>query len=123
MIVEPPRNFFVSWIEAEGKIGGQHGWGMMLRPIVCVRHGIGAGAVLRRPLKCPRRTLREFPIVLEKVLEVIVAPLRRRGGPDDLQTATDRVIPAAGSEFILPAEALLLHVGRFWLRADILGRI
>src|SRR5208337_5291251 len=41
--------------------------------------------------------------------EVFVAPLRRRLAPDDLQIAGGRVIPLAGAESALPAEALLLE--------------
>ena len=63
------------------------------------------------------RALGQFPFVAEQVPEEVVAPLRRRRGPDDFQAAGDRVTSFAGAEFALPAEALLLDAGGFRLRA------
>ena len=68
------------------------------------------------------RALRQFPFVAEQVPEEVVAPLRWRGGPNDLQAAGDRVIAFAGAEAALPAEALLLDAGGFGLRPH-MGRI
>ena len=62
------------------------------------------------------RALRQFPFVAEQVLEEVVAPLRRRGGPGDFQAAGDRVTAFARAKAALPAEALLLEAGRFRLR-------
>src|SRR5271157_5767212 len=59
------------------------------------------------------RALGQFPFVAEQVREEVVAPLRRRRGPNDFQAAADRVIPFARAEFALPAEALLVDAGRF----------
>src|SRR5271157_2945153 len=67
--------------------------------------------------------LGQFPIVFEQVLEVVVAPFRRRRGPNNFQAAADRVIPFARAKFVLPAEALLLDAGGFRHWADILARI
>src|ERR1022692_2750847 len=69
------------------------------------------------------RALRQFPFVAEQVREEVVAPLRRRLAPNDLQTAADRVIPFARSKFVLPAQALLFDAGGFGFGADILVRI
>ena len=77
-----------------------------------MRHRAGACAILRLPLVRAGRALREFPFVAEQVLEEVVAPLRRRGGPGDFQAAGDRVAALAGAEVVLPAEALLLEAGR-----------
>src|SRR4029453_14395197 len=54
----------------------------------------------------------------EKVLEVIICPPRRRGGPRDLQAAGDRVTALARAERAPPAEALLLEAGRFAIRTQ-----
>ena len=59
------------------------------------------------------RALRQLPFVAEQVREEAVAPLRRRRGPGDFQAAGDGVATLAGAEATLPAEALLLDVGRF----------
>src|SRR5438477_6147895 len=81
MLVEPPRNLFVSWIKAQREIGGQHGGRVTLRRIMCVWNSSCAGAVLRGPLMRTSRALGQFPVVLEQGLEEVVAPLRRRAGP------------------------------------------
>src|SRR5579862_5444370 len=59
------------------------------------------------------RALGQFPVVLEKIFEVVVAPLRRGRGPNHFQTAADRVTSFARLELALPAEALLLDAGSF----------
>src|SRR3989304_10154772 len=89
---------------------------MTLRRVVGIRHRAGGSATLRLPLIRTGRALRQFPFVAEQVLEEGVAPLCWRGGPSDLQAAGDRVTAFAGAEAALPAEALLLDTGRFWLR-------
>ena len=76
----------------------------------------GACATLRLPLVRTGRALRQFPFVAEQDSEEVVAPLRWRVGPGDLQAAGDRVAAFAGAEAALPAEALLLDAGRFGLR-------
>src|ERR1017187_7802336 len=68
----------------------------------------------------PARALGQFPFVAEQVREEVVAPVRRRRGPNDFQAAADRVIPFARAKFALPAEALLLEAGGFRHWADIL---
>src|SRR5262245_30319202 len=84
-----------------------------------MRYGVGAGAVLRLPLMGAGRALREFPLVAEQVLEVVVAPFRGRRGPGDFQAAGDRVSAHASTEFVSPAKALLGEVGRFGIRSAI----
>src|SRR5271165_6330566 len=69
------------------------------------------------------RALGQFPFVAEQVREEVVAPLRRRLGPNDFQAASDRVIPFARAKFVLPAEALLLDGSGLGYGADILVRI
>src|SRR5262245_66259808 len=87
-----------------------------------MRHGTGACAVLRHPLMRAGRALREFPLVAEQVLEVVVAPLRRRRGPGDFQAAGDRVTADARAQAVPPTEALLLDTGRLRLLPDVLRR-
>ena len=78
-----------------------------------IRHCTFARSIFRRPLMRAGRALRQFPFVLEEVREEVVAPLRRRRGPDDFQAAANGVTAAAFAEFILPPEALLLDGGAF----------
>src|SRR5271165_666310 len=89
----------------------------MLRRIVRIRYCSFACAVFRRPLMRPGRTLRQFPFIAEQVCEEVVAPLRRRCGPNDFQAAADGVGPATLAKFILPSQALLLDSGTFWVVA------
>src|SRR5579859_2411738 len=88
-----------------------------------IRHRAVASAIFRCPLIRASRALGQFPIVFEQILEEIVAPLGRRGGPNNFQAAADRVIAAARAKFALPAEPLLLEAGGFRHWADILVRI
>src|SRR5919198_5283124 len=87
-----------------------------------VRHRARVRATFRLPLMRAGRALCQLPFVAEQIAEEIVAPLRRRRGPGDLQPAGDGVGTLARAEAVLPAEALLLERGGFWLRPHIRGR-
>src|SRR5579863_2058722 len=89
---------------------------MTLRRIVRIRHGTRARAILRPPLMRTGWALGQFPFVAEQVREEVVAPLRRRRGPNHFQAAADRVATLARAKLALPAEALLLDAGGFRLR-------
>src|SRR5678815_654560 len=73
------------------------------------------------------RDSRQFPFVAEQVLEVVVAPLRWRGGPGDLYAAGDRVSALARAKGAPPAQGLLLDRGclgigpHMGLRASAMG--
>ena len=58
--------------------------------------------------------------VAVQVLEVVVVPLHRVGGPCALQAAGDRIAAFAAAKAVLPAEALLLQVGALWFGTDVL---
>src|ERR1039458_1306806 len=79
-----------------------------------IRHRTGACTIFRRPLMRSGRALGQFPFVAEQVREEVVAPLRRRRGPSNFQSAADGVGTATLAKFILPSEALLLNAGAFW---------
>ncbi len=66
------------------------------------------------------RTLRQLPLVAEQVVEVVVVPLRRVGGPCAFQPAGDRVAAIAAAKAVLPAEALLLEAGTLGFGTDVL---
>src|SRR5579864_3684300 len=86
-----------------------------------IRHLTVACAIFGRPLMRTRRALSQFPFVAEQALEEVVAPLRRRRGPGDFQAAADGVSAKPFAKFILPAEALILDVGTFRFRPNILS--
>src|SRR5208283_3026708 len=120
MLVKAPGNFFVSRVEAQGEVRGQHGGPATLGWIVRIRNRTCAGAILWLPLMRTGWALGQFPFVAEQVGEEVVAPLRRRRGPSHFQAAADRVIPTARAKFVLPAQTLLLDWGGFGLGTDIL---
>src|ERR1700720_105210 len=78
-----------------------------------VRRGI-----LGLPLLSTGWTPGQLPLVLEQVLEEVVAPLRRRLCPGHLRTAGDGVSPEAGTVPAFPAQPLILDLSPFRLRAD-----
>src|SRR5580700_10046076 len=88
---------------------------------MCIRHRSFACAIFRCPLMCTGRALRQFPFVAEQVGEEVVAPLRRRGGPNHFQSAADSVTTVTFAKFIFPSEALILDVGAFWFVTHILS--
>src|SRR5262249_47317001 len=106
--------------ESQGQIRRQHVRRDLLRLVVCRRHGALACAVFRLPLLRTRRARRQLPLVLEEVLEEVVAPLRWRRRPGDFETAGDRVSSHAGLIAALPAEALLFEVAALRFLADML---
>src|ERR1022692_121101 len=67
------------------------------------------------------RALRQFPVEAEQVGEEVVAPLGRRLGPNDFQTATNGVSTKTFTKFILPPEALVVDVGTFWFSTHVVS--
>src|ERR1700756_1186423 len=55
------------------------------------------------------RALRQFPVILEEVLKIVVAPFCRRAGPCDFEAASDGVARYAGGVGACPTETLLLN--------------
>ncbi len=89
----------------------------MLRGVVGIGdRGLGA---LRDPLIGTRRALLELPFEAEQVLEEVVAPLRGRRGPGDLETAADGVAALARAVAAPPAQALGLEWRCLRFRADV----
>src|ERR1700732_4785405 len=89
---------------------------MLLRLVICVGDG-GLGA-FRFPLLCAGGALRQFPFVLEQVLEEVVAPFRRCLRPGHFRATGDGVGAEAGAMPALPAEALILDRRAFRLDAN-----
>ena len=117
MLEEATGDLFVGRIEAQGEVGGQHGRCAPLGRIVGIRNGAGAGAARWGPLMGTGRTLRQFPLVTEQILEKVVAPPGRRRGPSDLQPAANGVARFAAAESAVPAEPLGGDVGSLRLRS------
>src|SRR5580704_6601179 len=85
-----------------------------------VRYRICARVTFWLPLVCAARTLRQFPLVLEQVLEEIVTPFCRCAGPRNFEAAGDRVTGDARGVGTCPAETLLLDRRAFGLRSHVL---
>ena len=122
VLVEAPRDLLVGRVEPQREVRRQHRRRDLLRRVVRVRDRAFTGAVLRLPLLRASRTRGQLPLVLEEVLEEVVAPLGRRRGPGDLETARDGVGSPAGFVAALPAETLLLEVAALRFGADVLVR-
>lgn len=119
VLQEAASDLLVGRVEAESKIGGQHaGWVLHVGV-----EGIGDEVVgtLGHPLVSTSWALGQFPVVLEEVLQEVVAPLGGSLGPDDFQTAGDGVWANTGAELVAPAQALLLNVGSRGLGTDIVS--
>ena len=81
-----------------------------------------ASAFLATHWCAPAGLFVEFPLVLEQVLQIVIAPLGRGLGPGDFQAAGDRVTAFARAEGALPAEALLFERCGFRLGTDMRRR-
>ena len=119
---EAPRDRLVDRVEPEREVGRQHHRGAALRRVVGVGDSVRACAVLRLPLVRACGALRELPLVAEQDPEEAVVPGDRGVGPDDFETAGDRVAAHAGAVRALPAEALLLDRGSLGIGADVVLR-
>src|SRR5471030_1532836 len=120
MLPEAPRDLLVGGVEAQRQVGGEHCRPLLLRRIVSVRDRFGT--VLGDPLVGAGGALGEFPFVAEEVLKEAVAPLRRRAGPGDFQAARDRIAALAATEAVLPAQSLVLKIGRLGFGTHVVGR-
>src|SRR5665213_1206230 len=123
VVMETFRNRRIDRVQLQCEVRGEHERGVLLRRIVCIGNGARSGSVLGSPLVRTGGALREFPLIAEQVVEVVVAPLRWRGAPCALQSAGDRRAAIAGAKRVFPAEALLLDAGALRFGADILAGI
>ena len=114
--MEAARNGLIGRVEPQRQVGGQHGRSMALAAVMRVGHQARAGAVLGRPLLGARRAAGQLPLIVEQIVEEVVAPLRGRGGPGHLEPAADGVAAHARAMRAAPAQALLGNVGAFRLR-------
>ena len=121
MLQESSRDFLVGGINAQREVGGQHVGCNALRGVVCVRHGACPGTVLRPPLMRARWALAQFPLVAKQMLEEVVVPFRRRGGPGHFQSTGNGVTGNAAAVLAAPAKALRLQVGGFGIRPHVGG--
>src|SRR5947209_6776806 len=80
---------------------------MLLVGIVSIGHGSRAGIALGLPLICAAGTFGHLPLVLEQVLEIVVAPLLRLGRPSHLYSTGDGIAGNAGLVGTCPAKALV----------------
>jgi len=112
----------VDRVEAQRQVRGEHGRCMLLARIVGIRHGACAFAILWSPLVRTGRALGQFPLEVEQVVEVLVAPTSRRRRPGHLQAAGNGIPAFASAKTVGPAEALQFEARRFRFRAYIVGR-
>ena len=72
---------------------------------------------------CACGTLCQFPFVAEKIVEIAVAPLRRRACPSDFETTGDRVVSMSSAITVFPTLALLFNTSGSGFRSDVLVRV
>ena len=71
----------VDRVHPQREVRREHHRGVLLRRIVSIRHGARCRCVLGRPLVRAGGALRQLPLVAEQVVEEVVVPLGRVGGP------------------------------------------
>ena len=95
---------------------------VFLRRIVSIRNGVPCSFVFGSPLPGTGRTLHEFPLVLEQVVEIGGIPHRRPGVPGAFDPTGYRIRAFAGAVVALPAEPLLFYRGRFGIWTEVILR-
>src|SRR3954465_9063324 len=110
MFEEALRDRSVDRIHAQRQVRRQHEGRVPPRRVMSIGDRASAGSVLWSPLICAAWALRELPFKPEEILQVVVAPSRRRGGPCTFQAAADRVDALAAAELVVPTETLLFNV-------------
>ena len=116
---EPLRDLGVLRVGLEGHVGDQEDRRLGLTLVVGVRDEVFVLEIDRHHAVDTGRARGDFPLVLEQQAEEVVAPLERRGGPDGVEAAGDRVVAHAAAVLVLPAEALILDGSAFGLGADV----
>ena len=101
-------------IEAQRQVRRQHRRFVHLAGDV--RVGDDLGPILCDPLLGAGGRLGQFPLVLEQVLEEVVAPARRGRGPGYFQAARDSVLAMPATKVAGPAKALRLDRRAFGFR-------
>ena len=67
---------------------------------------------------CAAGAFGQFPIKVEKVVEIVIGPLRGLCCPNHLKPAGDGIAALAGAKAVLPAQALFFKGCAFWLWAN-----
>ena len=123
VLVEAARHRLVGRVGPHGDVRRRHHRRMPLGCVMRVGDEVRRRAGLWRPLLRPSRAADQLPLEAEQVLEVVVVPPDRVGGPCALQTAGDRVVTLAGAVAVDPAQALELGRRTLRLRPDIHARV
>ena len=78
------------------------------------------GGILRFPLRRAGRALRQLPLIVEEIVEVVVVPLRRARRPRAFESAGDRRVTVAAPKAVFPAQSLLFDRCTLGFGADVL---
>ena len=119
IVEEATRDLFELRIEAQRQVGDQHGrLALFLR---IERIGNNRVGVAGFKLDSARRALRLHPLILEQVLEEVVAPLGRGLRPDHFQPGSNGVCARAAAVAAAPAEALGFNRRGFRVNVEVAG--
>ena len=119
VLQEATRNRPIGRVQLHRHIRRGHDWRVALGGVMRIRHGISKRAIGRNPLIGTSRAFRQHPIMVHQVLEIVIVPLGRVGGPSAFNAAGNRIATHAGAEAVLPAKAHLFQRRRFRFRAHI----
>ena len=117
---ETAGDFLVGRINLQREIRREHRWQVTFRLIKSIGNHIGG--IFGHPLVGSGGAFGQLPVVVEEILEVVIAPLGGSLRPGDLEAAGDRVGSFATTEAADPSEALLLDRCGLGFRADMAGR-
>lgn len=120
VLEEAARDLLVGRVDTERQISRQHSGEMLLVGVKGIRNEWLS--VLGNPLRSASGALGELPLVLEEVLEVLVAPLGRGLGPNNLETRCNGIGALARVVAVLPSEALSLNASASRLGTNVAVR-
>ncbi len=113
----------VDRVHLQREIRGQHHRRVPLRRIMSVRDGVLGRRIRGSPLLRAGGARRQLPLVLEQVVQVAVVPRDRVGGPRALEAARHRVGADAGTDGVVPTQALRLDGTTLGLQTDVVGTV
>src|ERR1035437_4982589 len=99
-----PGNLLVARVKSQSEVRRQYGHRVLLGGIVRIRHRALRSSALGLPLLSSSRALRQLPVILEQIVQILNVPLRRVRRPRAFQATGDRIYADAVAKAVLPAQ-------------------